>query len=133
MDPTAPAAAAAISSGEAVASPDLTTIQAGSSPSISSDVASFTDSLEAAATRNAEPAESVAKAMLEPLDHLDQEANELIEYAQNAIESGNELTPSEIVVMLTAKSQEFMFHSQLTANIANRSADGLQQLFRQQS
>jgi hypothetical protein len=28
--------------------------------------------------------------------------------------------------------QEFMFQAQLTSNIANRSADGVQQLFRQQ-
>ncbi len=45
---------------------------------------------------------------------------------------GNELTPSEIVT-LTTRSQEFMFYSQLTSNVANRTADGLQQLFRQQS
>jgi len=72
------------------------------------------------------------KTMMEPLDHINKEAEGLIEYAQTAIESGNELSPSEIV-MLTAKSQEFMFHSQLTSNVANRTADGLQQLFRQQS
>ncbi|MBX2826290.1 MAG: hypothetical protein KTR33_16260 [Gammaproteobacteria bacterium] len=130
MDPTVPISAGV--SGEAVAGTTTTTVQAGNSPTISSDVATFTDSLKTAEANNTESAEAVAKAVLEPLDHLDQEADELIEYAQNAINSGNELTPSEIV-MLTAKSQEFMFHSQLTANIANRSADGLQQLFRQQS
>ena len=55
----------------------------------------------------------------------------LSEYAQNSVASGNELTPAEIV-SLTVQSQKFMFHSQLTANVANRSADGVQQLFRQQ-
>ena len=63
---------------------------------------------------------------------FNKEASALIEYAENAVKSGDELSPSEIV-MLTAKSQEFMFHSQLTSNVANRTADGLQQLFRQQS
>jgi hypothetical protein len=37
------------------------------------------------------------------------------------------------MVMLTVKSHEFLFHSQLTANVANRTSDGLQQLFRQQA
>ena len=42
------------------------------------------------------------------------------------------MTPGE-VVMLTVRCQEFMFHCQLTSNIANRTSDGLQQLFRQQA
>jgi hypothetical protein len=37
------------------------------------------------------------------------------------------------MVMLTVKCHEFLFHSQLTANVANRASDGLQQLFRQQT
>jgi hypothetical protein len=37
------------------------------------------------------------------------------------------------MVMLTVRCQEFLFHSQLTANVANRTSDGLQQLFRQQA
>ena len=41
------------------------------------------------------------------------------------------LTPGEIIE-LTMRCQEFMFHCQLTSNIANRSSDGVQQLFRQQ-
>ena len=46
--------------------------------------------------------------------------------------SGSEMTPGE-VVDLTMKCHEFMFHCQLTSNIANRTSDGIQQLFRQQS
>jgi len=79
-----------------------------------------------------EGANSAMKAVLEPLDFIDNEAQALIEYAEKAVASGEDMTPSEIV-MLTAKSQEFMFHSQLTSNIANRTADGLSQLFKQQS
>ena len=75
---------------------------------------------------------AVTEAVFAPLDFINNEAKELAAYAQSAIESGNELTPSEIVT-LTTRSQEFMFYSQLTANVANRTADGLQQLFRQQS
>ena len=73
-----------------------------------------------------------AKIALEPLDYINREAAEIHNYANESIVSGNEFTPSEIV-LLTAKSHEFMFHCQLTANIANRTSDGLQQLFRQQS
>jgi hypothetical protein len=31
------------------------------------------------------------------------------------------------------RSHEFLFHCELVANVANRSSDGMQQLFRQQS
>jgi len=72
------------------------------------------------------------KAVLEPLDFMNKEQADMVQFAEEASASGNELTPSEIV-MLTAKSQEFMFYSQLTSNVANRTADGLSQLFRQQS
>jgi hypothetical protein len=106
------------------------TIEAGYGANIGSDAAAFAGSLERAEQAVA-PA-SIAKAMFEPLDRINTEARDLVEFAQSALESGNELTPSEIV-MLTARSQQFMFHAQLTANVANRTAEGLQQLFRQQS
>lgn len=79
-----------------------------------------------------EGANKTLKAMLEPLQFIDAEAADISSYAKAHVDSGTELTPSEIV-QLTAKSQEFMFHCQLTSNIANRTSDGLQQLFRQQS
>lgn len=72
------------------------------------------------------------QAMVAPLQYIDAEATDISGYAKANIESGADLTPSEII-QLTAKSQEFMFHCQLTSNIANRTSDGLQQLFRQQS
>jgi len=40
--------------------------------------------------------------------------------------------PSDIL-MLTVKAHEFMFHCELTANVANRTSDGVQQLFREQT
>lgn len=43
-----------------------------------------------------------------------------------------EMSPSEMIG-LTMKAQHFLFQSQLMANIANKSSEGLQQLFRQQS
>jgi len=104
-------------------------VQAGYNSSISSDVASFEGSLQAAEQAQAQ---AVMKAVFEPLDFINKQQADMVQYAETAAASGNELTPSEIV-MLTAKSQEFMFYSQLTSNVANRTADGLSQLFRQQS
>lgn len=69
--------------------------------------------------------------MLNALDGIDVQARSVTDFAQAAQASGGELTPGE-VVELTMKCQEFMFQCQLTSNIANRSADGVQQLFRQQ-
>ena len=101
------------------------------------DIGSFEQSLNKAEARIELSQKVVAPsaaqdAVMKPLDSLNIEASEIASYVKTAIESGNELTPGE-VVMLTAKSYQFMFHSQLTANIANRSSEGLQQLFRQQS
>jgi hypothetical protein len=42
------------------------------------------------------------------------------------------MSPS-MMVNLSVRAQEFMFHCQLTSNIANRASDGVAQLFRQQS
>lgn len=69
--------------------------------------------------------------MLRALDGIDMQARSLTDYAQSSLASGGQMTPGEIV-QLTMKAQEFMFQAQLTSNIANRSADGVQQLFRQQ-
>ena len=71
------------------------------------------------------------KGLFDALDHINVQARSVSDYATTAEASGGQLTPGEIV-QLTMKCQEFMFQCQLTSNIANRSADGVQQLFRQQ-
>lgn len=71
------------------------------------------------------------KGMLESLDKINGQARSVADYARSVQASGNEMTPGEMVD-LTMKCQEFMFHCQLASNIANRSSDGVQQLFRQQ-
>jgi hypothetical protein len=43
-----------------------------------------------------------------------------------------ELTPGAMLQM-TMHAHHFVFQSQLTANVANRTSEGIQQLFRQQS
>ncbi len=68
--------------------------------------------------------------LLGPLLNLNTHSAQLATSANQA--AATEMRPSELM-MLTVQSHEFLFHSQLVANVANRSADGVQQLFRQQS
>jgi hypothetical protein len=72
------------------------------------------------------------QALFRPLEQINTEAAALSQHARAAMQAGTDLTPGEMV-MLTVKCHEFLFHSQLTANVANRASDGLQQLFRQQT
>jgi hypothetical protein len=50
----------------------------------------------------------------------------------NAMSAKGEMSPSEMI-HLTMRCHEFMFRCQLTSNAANKTSDGIQQLFRQQS
>lgn len=73
-----------------------------------------------------------AKHLFKPFEHINGEALRIAADAKAAEKAGGDMTPGEIM-KLTVRCQEFMFHCQLTSNIANRTSDGLQQLFRQQS
>jgi hypothetical protein len=84
------------------------------------------------AAAHAESASPGMQALFRPLEQINGQAAQLSAQAQAAFDEGRALTPSEMV-MLTVKCHEFMFHCQLTANAANRTSDGLQQLFRQQA
>ncbi|HET9642766.1 MAG TPA: hypothetical protein VFP68_05310 [Burkholderiaceae bacterium] len=72
------------------------------------------------------------QALLRPLEQINAEASRISAQAKSSTEGGQPLSPGEMV-SLTVKCHEFMFHCQLTANVANRTSDGLQQLFRQQA
>ena len=110
-------------------------LQAGYGVSLT-DLSSFESALaKAQGPLQAQPQEGPSEAMqalFKPLEHLNTESASLSDYAKSAMAAGSDLTPGEMV-MLTVKSPEFLFHSQLTANVANRTSDGLQQLFRQQA
>ena len=71
------------------------------------------------------------RSMFNTLDNVNNQAKFVSEFASQAEASGGQLTPGEIV-QLTMRCNEFMFQCQLTSNIANRSSDGVSQLFRQQ-
>jgi hypothetical protein len=72
------------------------------------------------------------ESLMTPFEHINTQAKSLESSARSAAEAESEMTPGEMV-MLTVRCHEFMFNCQLTSNIANRTSDGLQQLFKQQS
>jgi hypothetical protein len=73
-----------------------------------------------------------AKQLMKPFEHINGEAQRLAMDAKAAEAAGQDMSPSQMV-NLSMRTHEFMFHCQLTSNIANRASDGLQQLFKQQS
>lgn len=115
----------------------IQTVEAGYGAGVS-DVASFQGALRSAGAPQVEGLSAVSevspavKAMFNQLERVNGEAKSVSDFAQSAKASGATMTPGEIV-QLTVRCQEFMFHCQLTSNIANRTSDGVQQLFRQQS
>ncbi|PZN94072.1 MAG: hypothetical protein DCF31_10505 [Alphaproteobacteria bacterium] len=72
------------------------------------------------------------KGMFSALEKVNGQAREVGKFAQDAMAQGRDLTPGEIV-QLTMRCHEFMFHCQLSSSIANRTSDGVQQLFKQQA
>ncbi len=71
------------------------------------------------------------KALLGTLNSLNGQANGLGDLSKTATGSAD-LTPGDML-MLSVRCHEFLFHCELTSNVANRTSDGVQQLFRQQS
>jgi len=129
-------AASVLASAQAAPGTESPSLQAGYGVSLT-DLASFEQSLAAAGGRvemqqNVSAPTEAARAVFEPLEYINSEAAKISRFAETAAASGSEMTPAEMIT-LTVRSQEFMFHCQLTSNIANRTSDGLQQLFRQQS
>jgi hypothetical protein len=110
-------------------------VQAGYGVSLT-DLGQFENALQTAQNRvEAAPVSSgfdAMKMVSKPLEFVNHEAAVLQVNAQQAMQGNQSMTPGEMV-MLSVQCQEFMFHCQLTSNVANRASDGLQQLFRQQS
>ena len=110
-------------------------VQAGYGVSLS-DFGGFQHAMSSAHARlESQPVGAPSQAavqLMKPFEFINGEAQKLSLDATAAKNAGREMSPGE-VVMLTVRCQEFMFHCQLTSNIANRTSDGLSQLFRQQS
>jgi hypothetical protein len=126
-------------SAAAAAAAQPETVQAGYGASLT-DAAQFNQALAgasqtassaAAPTGGLEALQPAMKGVMAALESVNGEANGLGQAASAAQAKGSQLTPGEMV-MLSMRCQEFMFHCQLTSNIANRTSDGLQQLFREQ-
>jgi len=71
------------------------------------------------------------RALLGTLDSLNGRVDQLGDLTRVA-SSKSDLTPGDML-MLSVRCHEFLFHCELTSNVANRTSDGVQQLFRQQS
>lgn len=78
------------------------------------------------------PTSNAARALLTAFDSINGGADSIKAIADKVGASGAEFTPSQMI-QLTVECHEFMFKTQLTSNVANRTSDGIQQLFRQQS
>ena len=107
----------------------------GASGGIGPDSAQrFQEAYNAAANRAdtvaSDPASSSLTSLLNPLLGLNSDSAGLAQTADRAAQI--EMKPSELM-QFTMRSHEFLFHCELVANVANRSSDGMQQLFRQQS
>ena len=84
-----------------------------------------------ASASEAEPSAS-ARMMVDAFDNLNGAAKNIESLSQQLAGSATEMTPSQMLEV-TMQCHQFMFQSQLTSNVANRTSDGVQQLFRQQS
>jgi hypothetical protein len=122
------------------AAPAPSALQAGYGVSLT-DLSGFQHALRAAEARGGHGelqahADSrvghVVQALFQPLEHINGEASALQSTAAKALSAGKDMTPGDVIA-LTVRCQEFMFHCELTSNMANRASDGLQQLFRQQA
>ena len=82
-------------------------------------------------TAKAGPSEAT-KMLVSAFDSLNSNAVEMQKLAAEISSTKGELMPSQLFQM-TMVSHKFLFQSQLTSNVANRTSDGVQQLFRQQS
>jgi hypothetical protein len=128
------AAAAVLPAAHAATPGAAAPVQVGYGVSLS-DFGGFHQALQSVGARldarPVSPPSETAKQLFKPFDHINVEAGKLSADANAAKAANREMTPGE-VVNLTMRCQEFMFHCQLTSNIANRTSDGLTQLFKQQ-
>ena len=105
------------------------------------DVARFESQMQAptgaaAGVAAAPPSSAVAsggfQSVLKTLESLNGRVENLGSEAFQFAADKQELSPGDML-NLTVKAHQFMFHCELTANVANRTSEGVQQLFRQQS
>lgn len=72
------------------------------------------------------------KALLAGFDNINGGAENIRQLSTSLSANASDFSPGEVMQM-TMRCQQFMFQCELTSNVANRTSDGIQQLFRQQS
>ncbi len=102
----------------------------GASSSPADFMAAYNRALPPAAPPLPATNNGAAAALLSPLSNLGAGSSALAQQT-GAIGSGA-FKPSD-VMELTLRAHEFMFRCEVTATVANRSSDGIQTLFKQQS
>jgi hypothetical protein len=111
----------------------LTTIKAPYSASVN-DIGAFQGAMKKAEGSYIAPVSEspILRAVITTLDSLNLEAKSMADASMAVQTKGSNILPSDFL-NITVKCQEFMFHCQLTSNIAKTTSDGVQQMFRQQS
>lgn len=72
------------------------------------------------------------RTVMTALESLNGDVQRLNAQAQPFTDGSSEMSPGDMLA-LTVRCHQFLFHCQLTSNVANRTSEGVQQLFRQQS
>jgi hypothetical protein len=125
----------------AAAQPASAAAMPGTSAATVFDVAHFDAAYATAPT----PAQSTAQApkvsasetdgfrsVMVMLQGLNGRAESIGTAASQNMTSQSRMTPADMLAM-TTHAYEFLFHCELTSNVANRTSEGVQQLFQQQS
>jgi hypothetical protein len=71
------------------------------------------------------------QAMLAPLDRISSSSQNIINNSE-LLAASPDASPGDLLMTMVSV-QKFMFECQLTSSVANRTSDGIQELFRQQS
>ncbi len=79
----------------------------------------------------AEPSDGM-RMIMSAVNNLNGGAESINSLANNMTANVDEMTPGQVMEM-TMKSHHFLFQCEMTSNVANRTSDGISQLFRQQS
>ncbi|MET0328348.1 MAG: hypothetical protein ABW163_06225 [Luteimonas sp.] len=96
-----------------------------------SSAASANATQTVASTGASEPSGGI-RMLMSAMDNLNGGASNIQDLAKTMTQNTGELTPGQVIEM-TMKSHHFLFQCEMTSNVANRTSDGIQQLFRQQS
>lgn len=105
------------------------------------EVGKFEEAYRAGGGTNVGGADAVAKptqssegmrALMSTFDNLNNGAEKIQSLSKAITSSGADPSPGQMME-LTMEAHKLLFKAELTSNVANRTSDGVQQLFKQQS